>query len=382
LIHLVFAGLRHRLLRSFTAIAAVATALAVLTLTAAGIKRGRDIAQSTPDFLTITSANSELDLPISLVSRLSAVPGVESVEYYDEHLAMDTTPEHNYVGALRNVSDGYFLTVPASVIRVDPDVRERWRGEKQGLVSSRGIAARMGWKTNDIVSLTWKSVLTGETFVTPFKLLGVYEGADPETLIVHYDYVDQLLTSQQHGRVFLAAVSRKTPGEEAVDEGVQRVLREMAEPVMAISAREWMDTSVSGELTSTRLLEKVAFVMIAITCAVVGAAISMSLRERRSELATLRAVGFSRTRLFALILGEATLTGAAGYALGVLLPTALLVAMGTGVDLGATYLSGVRPGGAELALAAAAAAILAAAISVWPAWSASRQDVVLALQEG
>jgi putative ABC transport system permease protein len=108
----------------------------------------------------------------------------------------------------------------------------------------------------------------------------------------------------------------------------------------------------------------------------------MSLRERRAELGTLRALGFSRARLLSLILLESAVLALLGYVLGVLLPTAALAFIQRGIDLGPSFLADVRPGSDELILAAAAAGLMTIGISFWPALAASRQDVVVALQEG
>jgi putative ABC transport system permease protein len=50
---------------------------------------------------------------------------------------------------------------------------------------------------------------------------------------------------------------------------------------------------------------------------VAGTAMAMSMRERTTEIAVLKAIGFSRARVLGLVLGEACLIGLLGGLLGI-----------------------------------------------------------------
>jgi putative ABC transport system permease protein len=381
-IYLVLAGLLHRKLRTASSIAAMATALAVLAFAAAGVSRANLIATQTPDYVVIAPVNVWLQLPLASAARFTRLPGVQRVEYFDTHFALAPAPEHRDLGALITASDGYFSMSAERMMRVEPALQDRWRGEKQGLISDPSTAARLGWRPPQLVNLSWQNAVSGQTRVTPFEFLGTYSGLQPRTLVVHHDYVDQQMSEPERGLIFLLGVFKNGDADALTDQAIGRLSREMPDPAKAAPAREWLASIVEGELTTTQVLEKLTLVLIAITGGIVGAGMSMSLRQRRSEIATLRALGFSRTRVFLFALAESGLLSLAGYALGVLAPVAALSFLHRGVDLGTAFLADVVPGVRELSLAGMAAALLTLGISLWPAASASRHDVVSALQEG
>jgi putative ABC transport system permease protein len=379
LLRIVVAVLLHRPVRSLTAVIVTAVAMGVLSLTAAGLRRADVLVSRMPDYLLVTCANLWADLPVSYAARLAKVPGVDQVEYYNAFDILDGTAKQLVAGSLLAASDGYFRTASEGMSWVPPELEQAWRSDKQGLISNPLTATKLGWRPGEMVNVSWRT--EDAIRVTPFRFLGTYRGAEPDDVLVHYDAVDPLLPPDQRGRTVMLAVMRPAGQREEVDTAVRRVLTEFPDPVKTGPSAQWRVGAVSGELSTTSLLEGVTGVMLAITCAILGAALSMSMRERRSELATLRALGFSRARLLALIMSEAAVLAFAGYAVGVLLPCGWLAATGGGIDLGPSFLSGVRPGVQEMVLALATACALSLGISLWPALSASRQDVVRALQE-
>ncbi len=89
---------------------------------------------------------------------------------------------------------------------------------------------------------------------------------------------------------------------------------------------------------------------------------AMMVRDRTSEVAVMRALGFQRTHIATLLLSEAALIGLSGASLGAV---AALVKFGHGVSLGAVtgmlgYME-VRPETALAAVAVALAVSIAAA---------------------
>jgi putative ABC transport system permease protein len=350
---LVWAGIRRRLFRSLTSVATVGLTLAVLTLTVAGLNRVHAFAAKLPEFLAVVDANAWLQLPLSYAARLAQIPGVQRVEYYDTASALDPTPEHKRVGILVLASDRYMSTSPdEDAMWVTPEIKTAWDRERQGLVSNATTAASLHWTPGELIQLTWVNARTGQTNVSPFRYVGDYEGAHQDELIVHYDYVNELLPEPERNWVSMLLVFRDKKDGPAVDRAAAEFLKGVPEATKTGLSREVIGGSVAGELGTVDLLEKLALIMLLLTCSIVGATVSMSLRERRAEIGTLRAVGFTRAKTFRLILGESTVVAMLGYAAGVVLPIAVLALLGRGIDLGPNYMANVRPGGFEAILAA------------------------------
>jgi len=111
------------------------------------------------------------------------------------------------------------------------------------------------------------------------------------------------------------------------------------------------------------------FVLILVVCALfVANSATAAVRGRRQELGVLAALGWTRTRLFATVLGEVALTGLTAGILGALLSPPLAAALGLHAS----------PARAALAIPVAMAlAVLAGAV---PAWLAARADPVAAVR--
>src|SRR5581483_2822211 len=103
------------------------------------------------------------------------------------------------------------------------------------------------------------------------------------------------------------------------------------------------------------------FVLILVVCALfVANSATAAVRGRWQELGVLAALGWTRPRLFAAVLGEVALIGLAAGALGALASPPLAAALG------------LRASPARAALAIPVAVALALAAGAAPAWLAAR----------
>ena len=121
----------------------------------------------------------------------------------------------------------------------------------------------------------------------------------------------------------------------------------------------------------------VALVILCSACAMVIVSMLASVNERRGEIGILRAVGFSRGRIFVIFAAEALgiglLAGAVGYGLGCVAGRHILTTLNIEA---ATLPPASFP---ELAVCAAVAALLAVLAAAFPAWRAGRIDPAQAL---
>jgi len=181
------------------------------------------------------------------------------------------------------------------------------------------------------------------------------------------------------------------------DREVTVVLLQYATPLAAATLPRFINDrtgmqAASPALETARLLRIVGVgvevlrvfgvVLVAVAALGVFVALYNAMRERRYDLAVMRALGASPGKLFAVVLIEALMLAAIGAALGIVLGHAAAEGVGTWMAAnqqppitGATLLA------EELWLLALAAgtALLAAAV---PSWSAYRTEVAVVLAEG
>jgi putative ABC transport system permease protein len=103
----------------------------------------------------------------------------------------------------------------------------------------------------------------------------------------------------------------------------------------------------------------------------------MNQRERTSEVAVMKTVGFSDRRVFTLVIIEAAVISLTGALLG--LGAAYLLPIVTGFGEGG-FLPGFHVTTGTMLMGVAVALLLTIASGVFPAWQAARLPVVQALR--
>lgn len=119
---------------------------------------------------------------------------------------------------------------------------------------------------------------------------------------------------------------------------------------------------------------------IALASLSVFAGLYATLDQRRHDLAIMRALGATRPRIFAQVLGEAGLIGLGGAALGLFLAHLAATALAALLGLGPMLPAGGNVFYAEELLIALLALAAAAAAAILPALNAYRMDIAVTLQ--
>jgi len=123
-----------------------------------------------------------------------------------------------------------------------------------------------------------------------------------------------------------------------------------------------------------------SLVILVIMALILGNTLAMGLRERTSELGTMRAIGYLPRQVRLLSLAEGALLGAIGGIIGVAAaPPALAFTHKVLTLFGFGFPLPMRP--AIGALTIAASALIGSVASAIPAWQAGRLDVVSALRK-
>ena len=312
-----------------------------------------------------------MPLPLSYQAELARVPGVETV-----------THQSWFNGMYRD------QTTPLTSIAVDPETwrvvykefaipPEQWKtflGDRQGAIVGRDLAERWGWKVGDRVPLRSTLYQPNPGSGWEFNIDGIYdagEGVDKTQFFFQYDYlIENSSTPPAKGLVGWYVI-RIADADQAV--GLSRKFDEM----FANSRFETRTTTEKGffEGFATQVGD-IGTIMVAISSVVLfmfglvaASTMAQSVRERTSELAVLKTLGFPDGAILALVLAESMfivfVAGGLGLGLawlvvqrgdptGGLLPVFLLpardVLIGVGLMLGMGLLAGVMPAFAAMRL--------------------------------
>jgi putative ABC transport system permease protein len=312
-----------------------------------------------------------MPLPFSYQAELERVPGVENVTHHTWFNGMyrdQTTPLTTIA-----IDPQTFLGVYREFV-IPPEQWKAFAGDRQGALIGRELAERMEWKVGDRVPLRSTIYQAKNGAGWEFNIDAIYdapEGVDQTQLFFQYDYlVENSSTPPQKGLVGWYVVH-------------------IADPAQAVSLSRKFDEMFANSRFETRTTTEKGFVegfatqvgdigaiMVAISSVVLfmfglvaASTMAQSVRERTSELAVLKTLGFADGAILALVLAESMVIVLVGGGLGLglawmfvqsgdptggLLPTFRLptsdVLMGVGLMFGMGVLAGVMPAVAAMRL--------------------------------
>jgi putative ABC transport system permease protein len=275
--------------------------------------------------MVIHKINIIMPLPIAYQGRLQTVPGVESVTHNTWFGGFFREPT-NFFATIAVEPEPYFGMYPE--VHLPPEQMKAWLADRQGAVVGVDLADRFGWKIGDripIQATIYQHKTTGNTW--QFNLVGIYDGepgVDKTNFFFRYDYLDEgrQLGEGQVGWyvVKIADASRSLQMAASFDE------------MFANSPAETRTTTEKGFIDGfAKQIGDIGSIMIAILVAVlftillvVGNTMAQAVRERTSELAVLKTLGFSDGKILTLVLVESLLIAVVGGGLGLLLSWALV----------------------------------------------------------
>jgi putative ABC transport system permease protein len=381
---LVRANLRRNRLRSALTAGAVglATLLVCMLLTMpAGLDALLASAAGNTRLSVVNRAGLVYSMPLSLTRRVRALPGVA-----------DAIGEVWFGGTYEEEGQ---VTFPSFAIEADrvggvypdyafaPGVLADFRRYRDGALVGPATLERYGWKVGDRVTLrssVWNASLD-------LRIVGEIPRKNNPVLWVQREYLDQALQAQGRpglGIVGIIWVRADSPRDvQAVQDEIDDLTRRSDSPTTTQTEKDFFASflgSLQGLLSV--ILAVTALVALCIVFIAANTA-SLSIRERAGEIALLKALGFGRTRLFALLLGEtlalSALAGIAGVGLAYALSEALQATAGRVPQLGP--LGGFVVSGAVIAQGLALALAVGLLAGLVPAWGAARRPVAEALRE-
>jgi putative ABC transport system permease protein len=218
-------------------------------------------------------------------------------------------------------AEPYFAMSPELV--VSPAEFRDFMGDLRGCVIGRQLAEKFGWKIGDRFYL--ESFVAGMRKKSgPFEFvvrglidtdLGRYPGTETNIMFFHFKYLSESLggtTFTQFFTVEIEDAGRAAETAAAIDALFENSADETyTETESAFTAGFVSMVGDFGVLVNAIGLG-VCFTILLVT----ANTMSMAVRERRTEIAVLKTIGFGGRQVMGLIVVEALLIGAAGGALG------------------------------------------------------------------
>lgn len=320
-----------------------------------------------------------VDLPLSYMPRISAVPGVDDITFYGFFGGRYGESQRDFFGSAF-VDPPSFMRVFDELV-VAPREVAAFQADPCGALIGKDLAKRYGWKVGDRVTLKG-TIYPGEW---TFNVKGIYDvragSLDTTSLFFGFRCLNEKMPEDRKDRVGAFMIRVEDPSRSAaVASAVDAMFANSPFPTRTESERAATLGFISMLSAIITAVQVVATVILLIILLVIGNTLAMSVRERTRDLSTLRAMGFKRGRVVMLVLFESLAIGLASGGLGVLIAPPLvrvfIAAVGSQLGVPGDFM---RADTLVLgALAALGVALLAGAI---PAVRAVRIPVAEGLRE-
>lgn len=267
-------------------------------------------------------------LPIGYLPRIAALPGTGTVSHRTWFGGYFREP-NNFIVTYAVDPATFFDVYPNT--GADPAAIARFRGRRDALLLGTAVAARFGLKVGDRVPLSSNVYARADGAKSwDFELVGLLPSAESQfqnTALIHYAYLDTSRAFNQ-GKVSQFLVTTEAGADPAAviaanDRQFANSLTETATMTESqfnrAFAAQFADLS-----TIVALVTGAGFAAILM---IAGSAMARAVRERRAEIATLAAIGFSRIDIARQLLGEAFLLASLGGGAGMLLAAGALGAI-------------------------------------------------------
>jgi putative ABC transport system permease protein len=319
-----------------------------------------------------------IPLPESYKARLQSVPGVEIATHNTWFGGVYQDPK-NFIAQIA-VEPEPFMAIYKE-FKLPPEQFKAWLSDRQGAIAGRDVAERFGWKVGDripIQATIWQPKGGGTTW--EFNLVGIYDGeagVDKTQFFFRYDYLNENRAIGE-GATGWYIVKIKDPSQS-------QKLAATFDEMFANSQAETKTTTEKGFVEGfAKQIGDIGSIMIAILAAVlftillvVGNTMAQAVRERTSELAVLKTLGFTDAAVLALVLAESLFVAVVGGGLGLLVAWVIVL----GGDPTGGFLPAFALPGRDIALGVALIVLVGIAAGLLPAAGAMRLKITDALRK-
>jgi putative ABC transport system permease protein len=260
--------------------------------------------------ITHSKASLFYMLPESYRRRIEALPHVDAVAAYSVFLATYRDPNEQ-LGVLAVDADHIGEIFPDWDISAEAD--HDFKSMRTAALVATNLMKVYGWKVGQTF------MLRGTMYPVDLQLtiVGVLneEAAGPR-IIFRRDYMEELLGRPGTANLFWVKVDSSKSSPEviaAIDEMFANSPNETATETEVALIKNQVGGTMSLMVNGAKFLAAIVIFTIALVAANTAA---MAVRERRHEMAVMRAIGFTRSSIVARILVEGLIVGVTGGVLG------------------------------------------------------------------
>jgi putative ABC transport system permease protein len=321
-----------------------------------------------------------MPLPYSYGERLRTLEGVRQVTFA------------NWFGGYYQETRNQFpnMAVDASSwlemypeFTLPEDQKKAWLADREGAIVGSVTAKRFGWKIGDRVPLQATIFSRPDRRAWEFNIRGIYDspvkGTDTTQLFFHWEFLNEVLKNTTFGnKVGWFVIKVNEPEQSAaIAKKIDTMFTNSPTETKTDSEKNfiagWAKQIGNISLITQFIAAAALFMMLLVT----ANAMAQSIRERTSELAVLKTLGFGDGKILGLVLLESCVLAVIGGAAGLGLAWVLVTVIG---DPTGSFLPQFLLPPRDLVIGMIMVIALGFATGAVPALQASRLRIVDALR--
>ncbi|HET7697292.1 MAG TPA: FtsX-like permease family protein [Vicinamibacterales bacterium] len=328
-LHIVWRNLMRRKIRTIFTLLSIFVSFVLfgyLMAIRSAFSMGIDLAGA-DRLMVLNKISIIMPLPVSYKERIKQIEGVKEVTfanwfggYYQE--------TRNQFPNMAVDAENWFKMY--SEFAVPEDQMKAWLADRQGAIIGADLARRFGWKVGDRVPLQATIFARPDRRAWEFNISGIYDspvkGTDKTQLFFHWELLNEVLRNTQFGNqvgwyVIKVNDPEQSPGvAKTVDtmfaNSPTETKTDSEKNFIAGWAKQIGNISLITQLVAAAAL----FMMLLVT----ANTMAQSIRERTSELAVLKTLGFGDGRVLSLVLMESCVLALVGGIAGIAVSWALV----------------------------------------------------------
>jgi len=323
------------------------------------------------EYRVIVKRNTSLAdaMPESYAQKILQVPGVVAV-----------CPANWFGGIYKEDKPFYTFAqfyVDANTIfdvhpefQISPEEKAAFQQERTAAIAGKKLADKYGWKLGDVIEVRTPFFALNARLI----LRGIYTGPQEGALFFHRAYVEEALG--RPGLVGTYRVRLDSPeSAPRVMEEIDRMFHNSTAPTKTETEAAFAASFISMLGNVKGLITGVGLIVV-FTITLIGAnTMAMSARERFTEVAVMKALGFRPGLILTLMLSEAVLIALLGGVLAAVGAKVFYQFVGMG-DMMALFLQNFKINNSTIILALGASALIGLVSGGIPAWNAARIRIV------
>ncbi len=336
-LHLIWAALFRRKTRTILTLVSIIAAFllfGMLDAVRTSFNQAGQSANGAQRLQTGSKLSFIQTLPQSLEQQIAQVPGVKMVTYANWFGGAYQDP-HNQVFSFA-VEPNYIDLYPE--IEVNPAERKAFDDTRTGVLVGEALAKRFNWKVGDKIPLqstifpnrqgskNWTFDIVGILHSKDKKSGGFYD----QMLLLHWKYFDET-TPFNRGQVgwYVTRVSDVNQADrvaKAIDAISANSDHETRTQTEQAATANWMKQLADIGLIVGSIMGAVFFTLLLLA----GNTMMQAVRERTSELAVLKTIGFSNHAVLGIVLAESVLLLLLGGVIGLAIASLIIPAISAG----------------------------------------------------